>query len=109
LDEHIDEMVKLLFDLSSTDRLTLLLEIEKQQNLRLTQLAEKIRATVQETSRHIGRLAQAKLIEKNSDGVYVLTSYGQLVLPLLSSFILLSKTRDYFLSHDIISFFHKNL
>jgi predicted transcriptional regulator len=101
LDEDLDEIAKLLFDLSSIDRLTLLLTIRKEENLRLTQLAEKIRATIQETSRHVGRLTVAKLIEKKSDGFYRLTSYGQLVLLLLSSFSLLSKTRDYFLSHDI--------
>jgi predicted transcriptional regulator len=101
LDEHLDEMVRLLFDLSSSDRLTLLFAIRKEANLRLTQLAEKIRATIQETSRHVGRLAEAKLIEKNSDGFYTLTSYGRLVLLLLSSYRFLSKTRDYFLSHDI--------
>jgi predicted transcriptional regulator len=101
LDEDLDEIAKLLFDLSSIDRLTLLLTIRKEENLRLTQLAERIRATIQETSRHVGRLTVAKLIEKKSDGFYRLTSYGQLVLLLLSSFSLLSKTRDYFLSHDI--------
>jgi len=62
------EMVRLLFDLSSNDWLTLLFAIRKEENLRLTQLAEKIRATIQETSRHVGRLTEAKLIEKNSDG-----------------------------------------
>ena len=54
-------MVKLLFDVSSSDRLTLLFAIRKE-NLRLTQLAEKISATIQETSRHLGRLTDAKLI-----------------------------------------------
>jgi DNA-binding MarR family transcriptional regulator len=68
LDEHLDEMVKLLFDLSISDRLTLLFTIRKEENLRLTQLTEKIRATIQETSRHVGRLTEANLIEKNSDG-----------------------------------------
>jgi predicted transcriptional regulator len=99
--ERFDEMVRLLFDLSSSDRLTLLFAIRKEENLRLTQLAEKIKATIQETSRHVGRLTEANLIEKNSDGYYTLTSYGRLVLLLLSSYGFLSKTRDYFLSHDI--------
>jgi predicted transcriptional regulator len=94
-------MVKVLFDLSSSDRLTLLFEIRKEGNLRLTLLAEKIRATVQETSMHLGRLTEAKLIQKNSDDFYTLTSYGRLVLLLLSSFDFLSRNRDYFLSHDI--------
>jgi predicted transcriptional regulator len=100
LNERFDEIVKLLFDISSSDRLTLLFAIRKE-NLRLTQLAEKISATIQETSRHLGRLTDAKLIEKNSDGSYTVTSYGRLVLILLSSYNFLSKNKDYFLSHDI--------
>jgi predicted transcriptional regulator len=100
LNEPFDEMVKLLFDISSGDRLTLLFAIRKE-NLRLTHLTEKISATIQETSRHLGRLTDAKLIEKNSDGSYSLTSYGRLVLILLSSYSFLSKNKDYFLSHDI--------
>ena len=67
MNERFDEMVKLLFDISSSDRLTLLFAIRKE-NLRLTHLAEKISATIQETSRHLGRLTDTKLIEKNSDG-----------------------------------------
>ncbi|PWU78826.1 MAG: hypothetical protein DLM72_20575 [Candidatus Nitrosopolaris wilkensis] len=101
MDEHLDEMVKLLFDISSNDRLTLLFAIRREENLRLTKLAEKLKATIQETSRHLGRLTEAKLIEKNPDGSYTLTSYGRLVLLLLSSYDCLSKSRDYFLSHDI--------
>jgi len=93
-------MVKLLFDIASSDRLTLLFAIRKE-NLRLTHLAEKINATIQETSRHLGRLTDANLIEKNSDGSYTVTSYGRLVLILLSSYNFLSKNKDYFLSHDI--------
>lgn len=103
MDEYLDETVKLLFDLSSADRLTLLLEIRKNEKQRLTQLAEKIKATIQETSRHIGRLNEAKLTEKDSDGYHILTSYGRLALLLLSSFDFLSKNRDYFLLHDITS------
>jgi predicted transcriptional regulator len=103
VDHHFEETVRLLFDLSSSDRLTLLFEIRKDESLRLTKLAEKIRATIQETSRHVGRLTEAKLIEKNPDGCYTLTSYGRLVLLLLPSFDFLSKNRDYFLLHDISS------
>jgi len=93
-------MVKLLFNLSSTDRLTLLLTIRREKNLRMVQLASKIGATMPEASRHLGRLTDAKLIEKSSDGTYSISSYGSLLLLLLSSFSFLSKTRDYFLSHD---------
>ena len=85
---------------SSSDRLTLLFTIRKEENVRLTQLAEKIRATLQETSRHLRLLTDAKLI-KNSDRFFNLTSYCRLIMVLLPSYVFLSKNRDYFLSHDI--------
>jgi predicted transcriptional regulator len=99
------ELVKLLFDLSSSDRLKMLLEIgqEKEGKLRLTDLAEKINATIQEATRHVNRLVEAKLIERNPHGLYTLTTFGRIVLILLPSFSFISKhrTRDYLLSHDI--------
>ena len=64
-------------------------------------MAEKINATIPETSRHLGRLKEAKVIDRKSDGSYSVTTYGRLVFLLLSSFSFLSKTREYFLSHDI--------
>ncbi|MGC2575827.1 MAG: hypothetical protein WA364_30350 [Candidatus Nitrosopolaris sp.] len=106
MNERFDELVKLLFDISSSDRLTLF--AIRKENLRLTQLAEKIGATIQETSRHLGRLTDTKLIEKNSDGSYTVTSYGRLVLILLSSYNLLSKNKDYF-SHMTYPSFLGNL
>ena len=96
----MEEMVELLFELSSSDRLSLLLEV-KAEKQRLTQLARKVTATLQETSRHLTRLSGAKLIEKDSAGFFELTSIGRLALDLVPSFGFLSKNKDYFLSHDI--------
>ena len=96
----MEEMAELLFVLSSNDRQRLLLEL-KTDRPRLTQLAQKLSATVQETSKHLARLSDAKLIEKYSNGSYRLTAYGKQVLRLLPSFDFLSKNREYFLSHDL--------
>jgi predicted transcriptional regulator len=70
--------------------------------LRLTHLAEKINATIQEATRHINRLVDAKLIERNPHGFYTLTTFGRIVMILLPSFSFISKntTRDYLPSHD---------
>lgn len=75
----MDDTVELLFELSSSDRLALLLEV-KANKQRLTQLAQKLSATVQETSRHLSRLSDAKLIEKDSAAFYGLTAFGRLAL-----------------------------
>jgi len=96
----MEEVTELLFVLSSDDRRRLLLEL-KTGRLRLTQLAQKLSATVQETSKHLARLSDAKLIEKHSNGSYRLTAYGGQVLGLLPSFNFLSRNREYFLSHDL--------
>jgi predicted transcriptional regulator len=93
---------ELLFDLSSIDRVTLLREIEKER-LRLSQLATRLSATVQETSRHLTRLSHAGLISKDSEGLYFLTAYGKAILRLLPSMDFLSRHRKYFTSHDITS------
>jgi predicted transcriptional regulator len=97
-----EELAELLFDLSSTDRLTLLKEIERER-LRLSQLAARLSATAQETSRHLIRLSQADLIGKDSDGLYFVTTYGKAMLRLMPSLDFLSRNRKYFVSHDATS------
>lgn len=92
----------LLFELANTDRLTILAEIEKEP-LKLSQVARKLSATVQETSRHLERLSKAKLIEKDSTSSYRITSFGKLILSLLPSFSFLQERREFFLSHDLSS------
>jgi predicted transcriptional regulator len=98
----LERLAELLFILASIDRLTLLSEIaiEKQ---RLSQLTTKLSATPQETSKHLTRLRDAKLIEKDSDGFFSLTAFGKIIVNLLPSIRFLTQNREYFLSHDISS------
>jgi predicted transcriptional regulator len=49
------------------------------------------------------RLRNAKLIEKDSDGFFTLTTLGKIIVNLLPSIRFLAQNRDYFLSHDISS------
>jgi len=93
-------MDELFFVLSSADRMKLLSEI-KSQELRLTDLAERLSASVQETAKHLGRLVECKLIEKNHRGMYKLTSFGKLIFGMLPSLEFVSQRRKYFLTHDI--------
>jgi predicted transcriptional regulator len=97
--EHVAE---LLFILASVDRLTLLSEIAIEKR-RLSQLTSKLSATPQETSKHLTRLRDAKLIEKDSEGFFGVTTFGKIVVNLLPSIKFVSENRLYFLSHDISS------
>src|SRR5215218_9580573 len=98
----MEHLAELLFILASMDRLTLLSEIGVEKR-RLSQLTAKLSATPQETSKHLMRLRNAKLIEKDSEGFFGLTAFGKIVLNLLPSISFLMQNREYFLSHDISS------
>jgi predicted transcriptional regulator len=98
----LEHLAELLFILASIDRLTLLSEIATEKR-RLSQLAAKLSATPQETSKHLTRLREAKLIEKDSNGFFGLTAFGKIILNLLPSINFLTQNREYFLSHDISS------
>lgn len=98
----MEHLAEILFIIASFDRLTLLSEIAIEKR-RLSQLTTKLSATPQETSKHLMRLRNAKLIEKDSEGFFSLTPFGKIVLNLLPSFRFLIQNREYFLSHDISS------
>ena len=97
--EEDHALSELLFELSSTDRLRLLF-IGRSDQLRLSQLAKKTAASVQETARHLERLTAARLVEKNARGEYLLTSMGKLCLDQFSSLRFAAKYRSYILEHD---------
>lgn len=94
------EKFKLLFELSSSERINIMLEIQKQR-LKLSHISKKLDMTVTETSRHLQRLSEAKLVEKEVEGSYKLTQFGELTLSLLPGFDFISKHRDYFTTHTI--------
>jgi predicted transcriptional regulator len=96
----MEDLAELLFAAASVDRLTLFSSIGKER-LRLTQLAGKLSASTQETSRHLSRLQEAGIIQKESDGCFNLTPFGKSLIVLLPSLKFLTRHREYFLSHDI--------
>ena len=55
----------------------------------------------QETSRHLSRLEEARLVEKNLDGTYKLTNYGELILGKHGELDFLAKYKDYFRTHSL--------
>jgi predicted transcriptional regulator len=93
----------LLFELSSSDRLDVLTLLKKTP-LKLSHISSKLDFTVQETSRNITRLSEAKLVRKDADGAFHLTPYGEEALNLLLGFRFLFKNRDYFNGHTLSQF-----
>ena len=91
----------LLFELSSEDRLNILMLLRKTP-LKLSHISRKLNFTVQETSRNLNRLLESELIIKNVDGTFSLTHYGEAAFGLLSGYRFLFKNKKYFLNHSIL-------
>lgn len=95
----MENLWSLLFELSSEERMRILLAV-KAEKMRLSNIAERMKFTATEASRQLQRLSEAKLIQRDSDGFFTITKYGELSLSLLDSLIFTSLNREYFLSHD---------
>ena len=93
----MERLCRLLFELSSSERMNIMLEIQKQR-LKMSHISRKLDMTVTETSRHLQRLGEARLIERDVEGLYGLTPFGVHVLSLLSGLGFVSRYRDYFVS-----------
>ena len=95
----LEALCDLLFELSNEDRLLILLELESGA-MNLSNIAKKLNFTAQGTSRNIARLLQLSIIERDSNGNYTLTSYGDNALKLLASYEFLSREKEYILNHS---------
>ena len=95
----MEKLGDLLFELSSDERMTILNNLSVEA-LKLSHLAQRQDMTVTETSRHLQRLSDAELINKDSEGLYRVTPYGRLILSLLPSLGFVSDNRAYFQEHD---------
>jgi predicted transcriptional regulator len=98
--EDNENVSKVLFELSSNRRANILFEIGKK-NLKMQQISKTLDMTVTETFRHLQRLSDAKLVEKQVNGTYAITSLGRLATDFLIGFNFLLDNSDYFLGHDV--------
>jgi len=91
---------KLFFELASESRLLILQKLQKE-NMKMNEIARRLDMTATEAFRQLQRLSEAALVQKQPDGTFSITSYGKLVLQLLSAYDFVSKHRKYFLSHNV--------
>lgn len=89
-----------MFELSHPERLKIL-NMLKEKPMRLSHLSKKLDITTAEVSRHLDRLGNARLIERDSESSYNLTTFATITLTEVSNFDFLLKNVDYFLNHDL--------
>ncbi len=98
--KHMEDLCDLLFELSSMERMNIMRSL-LEERLKLSHVSRKLDMTVTEASRHLQRLSDVKLIDKDVEGTFGPTRYGKLAIKLLSSLDFISENRQYFLDHDV--------
>lgn len=98
--DSYDKLEEIFLELASTQRLAIITRIRQGGNAKLSKLAKDLDVTMQEVHRNLNRLSNAGLIEKDLDGKFSLTTFGNIVLNQISTFDFLSKNRDYFSEHS---------
>ena len=98
--DPIEQVSELCFELSNPDRLRIM-QVIKDAPMKLTDISESIDVTHQQCLRHLKRLVDVLLVERNPDGLYELSSFGELILQLIPSLIFVSQHNEYFSTHSV--------
>ncbi|HEX2013702.1 MAG TPA: transcriptional regulator [Nitrososphaera sp.] len=89
---------KTFFELASQQRLAIIFRLNEKK-AKISQLAKDLDITMQEAHRNVNRLQQAGLIEKNPEGIFSLTTFGNTIIKQIPTFNYLSKHKEYFSEH----------
>ena len=93
--EHTEHI---FFELASEHRLQILFKLHNQKT-KLARLARDLDVTMQEVHRNLNRLFEAGLIEKDSNGNFSLSTFGNIIIRQISTFSFLSTYQNYFSEH----------
>lgn len=93
-----DDLSDLFMELASGTRCSIL-QMLKEKPARTNKLAKDLGLTVQETHRNTSRLADAGIITKDTEGMFLLTEFGRLVVEQVGYYQFLQKHRGFFEDH----------
>jgi len=98
----MEDFAKYFLEVSSEQRLKII-QLINEKEFKLSELAKKLDATTPEVHRNLERLGKIGFIIKNSNGHFVLTSLGQMILSLTPNLAFIINNKNYFLKHPISS------
>ncbi len=94
------ESTSLMFELSHPERLKML-HMLRGNPMRLSELSKMLDVTTAEVSRHMERLVKTRLVDKNGDNYYRLTSFAYMILTEFSNIEYLTQNIEFFLHHNL--------
>ena len=89
---------KTFFELASEQRLAIIFQLNEK-SAKISQIAKGLGITMQEAHRNVNRLQDAGLIEKDPEGIFSLTTFGNTIIKQIPTFNYLSKHKEYFSEH----------
>jgi predicted transcriptional regulator len=93
-----ENTARTFFELGSAQRIAILFEIAEVR-CNLAKLSKDLGCTMPEVRRNIIRLTNSGFIERESDGTFLLTTFGKTILEQISTLDFLSRNKDYFSDH----------
>ena len=97
---NLENYAKFFLEVASEQRLKII-QLINENEFRLSELAKKLDATTPEVHRNLERLAKTGFIVKNSNGHFVLTPLGKVILGIIPNVAFVIKNKKYFLNHPI--------
>ena len=91
---------RVFFELASQQRLSIIFSLSQTKS-KLSELSKDLGITMQEVHRNINRLQDAGLIEKDPNGIFSLTTFGNTITKQIPTFDFLSQYKDYFSEHTL--------
>jgi len=86
-------------ELASPQRLQILFKLSEK-SFAITEMAKELDSTKQEVHRNFRRLEDSRLIEKDVDGRYSITTFGKTMCTQVPSLVFLSQNMEYFEDHE---------
>jgi predicted transcriptional regulator len=97
-----ENTARTFFELGSAQRIAILFKIAEVR-CNLAKLSKDLGCTMPEVRRNIIRLTNSGFIERESDGTFLLTTFGKTILEQISTLDFLSRNKDYFSDHAFSS------
>ncbi len=94
----MERLCDLLFELSNEDRMRILQRLREEAS-NVTNLSRALGTSNQEISRHVSRLVEAGVAQRDADGLYRLTPFGELILTQMRGLEFSTRHREYFRTH----------
>ena len=97
-----ENTAKTFFELGSSQRIAILFKIAEGK-YNLAKLSKDLDCTMPEVRRNVIRLSDSGFVERRSDGIFILCTFGKTILEQISTLDFLSRNKDYFTNHTFSS------